>query len=411
MPPVAPPCQYCSTPLTITWLDLGLQPLANAYAPTAEAALHLPRFPLHARVCPNCWLVQVDRVVPPDEIFGDYAYFSSYSDSWLDHCRDYARMATERFHLNSDSLVVEIASNDGYLLKFFKQAGTKVLGIDPAANVAAVAKAAGIETEIQFFSADFATELLGRGLQADHLSAKNVLAHVPDIGDFVAGVSILLKPEAAFTVEFPHLLQTITQAQFDQIYHEHFTYLSLVSLEQILADKGLRVFDVEKLTTHGGSLRVFVCHQAAAHPTSRAVEVIKDEEVRAGLNSADGYSDFAEVVTTIRDDFRGFLADAKAAGHVVAGYGAAAKGNTFLNYVGATPETLAVIADRSAAKAGKFMPGSGIPIVTPETLFASKPDYLVILPWNLRTEIMQQMSGIREWGGRFVTAVPSLKVF
>ncbi len=406
-----PPCQYCGTPLTVTWIDLGTQPLANDYAVSAEAARAEKYYPLHARACPECWLVQVDRVVPPEDIFSDYAYFSSYSDSWLRHCKAYAKAVTERFELGPDSLVIEIASNDGYLLKFFKEDGVQVLGVDPAANVAQVARAAGIPTEVEFFGAAFAQTLVDRGTQADHLSAKNVLAHVPDIGDFVAGVKILLKAQAVFSVEFPHLLRTMRQLQFDQIYHEHFTYLSLVAIERILGDNGLRVFDVEKLETHGGSLRVFVCHADADHETSEAVGDARAEELDAGLDSAEGYEGYDEKVARIRTDFLQFIDDAKADGKSVAGYGAAAKGNTFLNYCGADADTLVFIADRSPAKSGKFMPGSAIPVVQPDAIETAKPDYLLILPWNLREEIGAQMSGIRDWGGRFVVAIPNIQVF
>lgn len=405
-----PPCQYCGTPLTVTWIDLGTQPLANDYAVSADAARAEAQYPLHARACPGCWLVQVDRVVPPEDIFSDYAYFSSYSDSWLEHCRLYAKTVTQRFELGSDSLVIEIASNDGYLLKFFKEDGVQVLGVDPAANVAEVARAAGVPTEVEFFGAAFAQTLVDRGTQADHLSAKNVLAHVPDIGDFVRGVRILLKPQAVFTVEFPHLLRTMGQLQFDQIYHEHFTYLSLVAIERILGDNGLRVFDVEVLETHGGSLRVFVCHTDADHETSEAVGDARAEELDAGLDSAEGYAGYDVKVARIRTDFLSFIDTAKAEGKTVAGYGAAAKGNTFLNYCGADADTLSFIADRSTAKAGKYMPGSAIPVVLPDEINVRKPDYLLILPWNLRLEITAQMSGIRDWGGRFVVAIPQIQI-
>lgn len=406
-----PVCQYCAAPLTVTWINLGSQPLANAYADSAEAAAASPAYPLHARVCSNCWLVQVDRVVPPEDIFSDYAYFSSYSDTWLDHCRRYAEAMIARFDLGPQSLVVEIASNDGYLLKHFKNAGVPVLGIDPAANVAEVARAAGIPTETEFFGAELAQRLVDRGIGADHLSAKNVLAHVPDIGDFVRGVLILLKPEAVFTVEFPHLLGTMRQLQFDQIYHEHFTYLSLLAIERILSDNGLRVFDVERLSTHGGSLRVLVCHRDARHRATDVVEEVRAEELAAGLGRADGYAGYGEKVARIRSGFLDFVAAAKSEGKTVAGYGAAAKGNTFLNYCGADGGTLAFIADRSAAKAGKFMPGSAIPIVSPDAIDAARPDYLVILPWNLSEEIAAQMAHIGGWNGRFVTAVPEIRVF
>lgn len=406
-----PGCQYCGTPLTVTWIDLGLQPLANAYADTAEAAAASPQYPLHARACPGCWLVQVDRVVPPEDIFSDYAYFSSYSDSWLEHCRLYANDMVERFGLGAESLVVEIASNDGYLLKHFANVGVQVLGIDPAANVAEVARKAGIPTEVEFFGEAFARVLVARGIGADHLSAKNVLAHVPDIGDFLRGVAVLLKPDAVFTVEFPHLLRTMDQLQFDQIYHEHFTYLSLVAIDRILSDKGLRIFDVERLSTHGGSLRVLVCHDGASHVSTDAVARTLYEERAAGLDSVDGYKGYDAKVSAIRNDFAAFIANAHKEGKSVVGYGAAAKGNTFLNYCNAGSSTLAFIADRSAAKGGKFMPGSAIPIVSPDAIEREKPDYLLILPWNLREEIAGQMSEVRRWGGRFVTAIPAVSTF
>jgi hypothetical protein len=316
----------------------------------------------------------------------------------------------DRFGLGGDSLVVEIASNDGYLLKNFVARDIPVLGIDPAANVAEVARQSGVPTEVAFFGADLARKLADRGIQADHLTAKNVLAHVPDIGDFAEGVALLLKPEAAFTVEFPHLLNTMRRLQFDQIYHEHFTYLSLVAVERIFADKGLRVFDVEEIETHGGSLRVYICHDAAAHPTGAAVARVLEEERAAGLQSPDGYAGYNDRVAAIRRGFLDLVAEAQARGQIVAGYGAAAKGNTFLNYCGATPGTIAWIADRSPAKAGKFMPGSAIPVVTPEEIAARRPAYVVILPWNLRDEIVGQLAYIRGWGGRFVVAIPDLQI-
>ena len=408
---LSPACQYCATPLTISWIDLGSQPLSNNYGASEEMALAAPQYPLHARTCPQCWLVQVDRVVPPEDIFSDYAYFSSYSDSWLTHCSAYAATMIDRFNLNPESMVIEIASNDGYQLKYFKDAGITVLGIDPAANVAQVAIDAGIPTEVNFFGADLAQRLVERGVGADHLSAKNVMAHVPDIGDFAQGVAILLKPEAVFTVEFPHLLETMRRMQFDQIYHEHFTYLSLVAVRRIFADSGMRVFDVDQIETHGGSLRVFICHDRAGYATTSAVDRILFEESAAGLDRADGYAGYNDRVASIRRDFLDLLAAADAQGKTVAGYGAAAKGNTFLNYCGAQPCTLAFIADRSAAKAGRFMPGSGIPILSPDAINRQQPDYLVILPWNLSAEISKQMAPIRGWGGQFVTAIPEVRVF
>jgi hypothetical protein len=406
-----PACQYCATPLVISWIDLGQQPLSNNYGATGKDALAAPYYPLHARACPSCWLVQVDRVVPAEDIFSDYAYFSSYSESWLSHCRDYAVAMIDRFALTSDDLVIEVASNDGYQLNYFAQSDIQVLGIDPAANVAQVAINAGIPTEVDFFGASLAQRLVERGVRADHLSAKNVMAHVPDIGDFAHGVAILLKPEAVFTVEFPHLLETMQRLQFDQIYHEHFTYLSLVAVKRIFADKGMRVFDVEQVETHGGSLRVFICHDGAEHVTTEAVGRILSAESASGLDRAEGYAGYNDRVARIRRDFLDLLATADAQGKTVAGYGAAAKGNTFLNYCEAGPNTLAFIADRSLAKAGRFMPGSGIPILTPDAIDERRPDYLVILPWNLSHEIAGQMAHIRDWGGQFITAIPEVRVF
>lgn len=406
-----PNCQYCVKPLNLTWIDLGVQPLANDYRLSAEAAARAPAYPLHARVCTHCWLVQVDRDVRPEEIFSDYAYFSSFSDSWLEHCRRYAEMVMERFGLGPDNLVVEVASNDGYLLKNFAARGIPVLGIDPAANIAEAARKAGVPTEVAFFGADLARHLVARGVQADHLSAKNVLAHVPGIGDFAEGVSILLKREAVFTVEFPHLLMTMRGLQFDQIYHEHFTYLSLLAVERIFADKGMRIFDVEQLGTHGGSLRLFICHLDASHQTSARMGEVRDEELAAGLATAEGYAGYNELVAQIRAKFLALVEFARAHGKRLAGYGAAAKGNTFLNYCGADRSSLAFIADRSPAKVGKFMPGSAIPIVLPDEIDAQRPDYLLILPWNLSNEIAHQMQHIRDWDGRFITAIPEIRVF
>jgi hypothetical protein len=415
MPPTnasAPPsCQYCGVPLAISWLDLGRQPLANSYMPSAEEARSAPTYPLHARVCSSCWLVQVDRDVPPAEIFSDYAYFSSFSESWLDHCRRYSEAVIDRFGLGAESLVVEVASNDGYLLKNFVARGIPVLGIDPAANIGEVARQAGVPTETAFFGAALAENLVERGIRADHISAKNVLAHVPQIGDFAQGIATLLKPEAVFTVEFPHLLKTMQGLQFDQIYHEHFTYLSLLAVERIFADKGMRVFDVEALATHGGSLRVFICHRGAGHQETGRVAGVRDEELAAGLASAEGYAGYNDRVQRIAADFRELLETAREQGKLVAGYGAAAKGNTFLNFCGAEQSTLPFIADRSPAKFGKFMPGSAIPIVPPEHIQSARPDYLLILPWNLSKEIADQMAEIREWGGRFVTVIPAMRIF
>ena len=393
-----------------TVVDLGLMPLANSYGTPGTDARAERKYPLHARLCEACLLVQVDRVVPAEDLFSDYAYFSSYSDSWLAHCRDYSGKMIRRFHLDATTKVVEIASNDGYLLQYFRQAGIPVLGVDPAANVAAVAHERGVPTEVAFFGADTARRLAARGEGADLLAAKNVLAHVPDINDFVAGLAILLKPHGVFSVEFPHLLNMIEQVQFDTIYHEHFTYLSLLAVERICARHGLRIFDVEEIPTHGGSLHVMACHDSAKHAVTENVGRIRDKELAARLERPEGYAGFGARVGKVKTDLVAFLAEAKGAGKKVAGYGAAAKGNTLLNYCGIGADSLAFVADRSPAKQNRLLPGNMIEIKPPESIFAARPDYVLILPWNIRTEIEEQLAGIRAWGGRFVTAIPELRI-
>jgi SAM-dependent methyltransferase len=396
--------------MTRTVVDLGLMPLANSYAEPGAEARSDRKYPLHARLCETCLLVQVDRVVAAEDLFSDYAYFSSYSDSWLAHCRDYAGRMIRRFQLNAGTKVVEIASNDGYLLQFFRQAGIPVLGVDPAANVAAVACKRGVPTDVAFFGADTARRLAANGEAADLLAAKNVLAHVPDINDFVAGLAILLKPNGVFSVEFPHLLNMIEQVQFDTIYHEHFTYLSLLAVERIFARHGLRIFDVEEIPTHGGSLHVMACHNSAKHAATENVGRVRDKEIAAKLDRPEGYAGFSARVGKVKTDLVSFLVVAKGAGKKVAGYGAAAKGNTLLNYCGIGADSVAFVADRSPAKQNKLLPGNMIEIRSPESIFAARPDYVLILPWNIRAEIETQLAGIREWGGRFVTAIPELRV-
>lgn len=406
-----PMCQGCGAPLTLTWLDLGLQPLSNGNVRPEDAGTPDELYPLHARACEGCLLVQVDSVVPASAIFNaDYAYFSSYSDSWLKHCEAYVAAMIARFGLDAGSQVVEIASNDGYMLQYFVEAGVPVLGIEPSANTARIAVAKNVPTEIRFFGLETALDLAARDKSADLLAAKNVMAHVPDINDFVAGVRAILKPEGVFTVEFPHLLKTSQNVQFDQIYHEHYTYLSLLAVDTIVGRHGLRVFDVAEQPTHGGSLRVFVCKTAAHHAETPDVERVRSAERAAQLDSAAGYAGFARRVEAVRTGLLAFLAEARAAGKVVAGYGAAAKGNTLLNYAHVTAGDIAMIADRSAAKQGRLAPGSRIPIVSPAQMLASRPDYVLILPWNLADEIKQQIGGIRAWGGRSVIAIPELKI-
>ena len=406
-----PACLGCGAALTRTWVDLGLQPLANSNIRPENAGLAEAVYPLHARVCEACWLVQVESVVPREAIFNDdYAYFSSFSDSWLAHCRAYAEAMTARFGLGPQSQVVEIASNDGYMLQYFVAAGVPVLGVEPSANTAQAAIAKGVATDISFFGLATAQRLAAEGHAADLLAAKNVLAHVPDINDFVAGVAALLKPQGVFTVEFPHLLRTIEGVQFDTIYHEHYTYLSLLAVETIFARHGLRAFDCTELPTHGGSLRVFACLDGADHGVEPGVAAVRAAESAAGLAQAAGYAGFDARCRAVRDGLNGFLKGAQAAGKSVAGYGAAAKGNTLLNYCGAGADAMLFIADRSPAKQGRLSPGSHIPIRAPEAIFEARPDYVLILPWNLRTEVMAQLAGIRDWGGRFVTAIPELRI-
>ena len=406
-----PVCLGCGAALTRTWVDLGMQPLANSNIRPENAGAAEATYPLHARVCDACLLVQVESVVPREAIFNDdYAYFSSFSDSWLAHCKGYAEAMTVRFGLGRQSQVVEIASNDGYMLQYFVRAGVPVLGVEPSANTAQAAIAKGVATDISFFGLETAQRLAASGHAADLLAAKNVLAHVPDINDFAAGIAALLKPEGVFTVEFPHLLRTIEGVQFDTIYHEHFTYLSLLAVEKIFARHGLRVFDCTELTTHGGSLRVFACRNAARHALQAGVAAVRAAEIAAGLAEPAGYEGFDARCQAVRDGLNGFLAAAKLAGKSVAGYGAAAKGNTLLNYCGAGADVILFIADRSPAKQGRLSPGSYIPIRPPEAIFETQPDYVLILPWNLAHEVKVQLAGIREWGGRFVTAIPDLRI-
>ncbi len=408
----APPrCRFCGAPLTTTFVDLGETPLANSYVTEADVAAGPDRRdPQRARVCGECFLVQTDEPVGPEAIFSDYAYFSSFSPSWIEHARRYAEAMIARFRLTSRSLVVEIASNDGYLLQHFIAAGIPALGVEPAANVAAAATAKGVPTEVAFFGRATAERLSRRGVGADLVAANNVLAHVPDIRDFAAGFALLLKPDGVATFEFPHLLNLIRHTQFDTIYHEHFSYLSLFAVEKIFAATDLRAFDVEEIATHGGSLRLFACRAGASrHETPRLAD-LRAKEHGAGLDSLDAYRGFAPRVEAAKRSFLAFLAQARAEGKSVAAYGAAAKGNTFLNVCGVTRTDIGCVFDRSTAKQGKLLPGSHIPILAPERIGEIKPDYLVVLPWNLIEEIKADMGFIAEWGGRFVTAAPQTRV-
>ena len=405
-------CRSCGAPLSQTFADLGMSPLANSFVPLARAHAMEPFYPLHVYVCGSCRLVQLEEFESPQHIFGDYLYFSSFSDSWLRHAQVYANKMIERFGLGRDSQVVEVASNDGYLLQFFQRESVPTLGVEPAANVAEVAISKGIATEVAFFGEATANRLKAAGKAADLIAANNVLAHVPDINDFVQGFKILLKPQGVITVEFPHLLNLIEKNQFDTIYHEHFSYLSLLAVEKIFARHGLAVFDVEQLPTHGGSLRLYGRHvEDHAKARTPAVDAILRLELEAGLDSVEAYDRFAAQVVATKLAVLDFFVKAKRAGKRIVAYGAAAKGNTLLNYCGLGAEMIDFTVDRSPHKQGKLLPGTRIPVRAPEAVAEAKPDYLFILPWNLKDEIVEQMAGIREWGGQFVVPIPSLQVF
>ncbi len=406
-------CRFCSTPLKTVVADLGSTPWSNSFLePTKEAIARERSFPLKAMVCSECLLVQTTENVPADEIFTDgYAYLSSFSTSWLEHARRYAESMTERFALDDNSQVVEIASNDGYLLQYFVAKGIPALGIEPAANAARLAEERQVPTEVAFFGRETATELVKRGIRADLTAANNVLAHVPDIADFVGGFAILLKPDGVATFEFPHLLRLMEGVQFDTIYHEHYSYLSLAAVERIFESSGLKVFDVEELPTHGGSLRVYAQLRSGVRETTLELERLRATEALAGLMRMETYTAFDDRIAAVCKDFQNFLANAKAEGKTVAAYGAAAKGNTFLNVCGLSPSEIAFAVDRNDLKQGKLLPGTHIPVHAPAVIEDAKPDYLVILPWNLKTEIVADNEAIRDWGGRFVVAIPKLSVF
>lgn len=407
---MTPRCRFCAAPLERTFVDLGEMPLANAYPITIEDTRREARYPLHARVCDQCLLVQVGEVVTPAELFSNYAYFSSFSTSWVEHARCFAESSIKDLALGPDSLVVEVASNDGYLLRHFRAAGVPVLGIDPAANVAKAAIAAGIDTEVAFFGIDKAEDLKKREMQADLLVANNVFAHVPDLNDFTAGLARAIKPGGVLSIEVPHLLNLIERVEFDTIYHEHYSYFSLLAAERVLEAHGLAVFDVEELATHGGSLRIWAVLSNVVRPESARLAAVREKEAVAGLADPDVYAGLQVGAERCRRSLREFLTSAKEAGKSVAAYGAAAKGNTLLNYCGVSPGDIAYVADRSPHKQGRFLPGSHIPIQHPDRVVETHPDYLLILAWNLRDEVCEQMATIRDWGGRFVIAVPEIEV-
>jgi hypothetical protein len=405
-----PCCRFCQSSLSVTFADLGMSPLSNSYVPPDRLRSMEPFYPLHAYVCGECKLVQLEQFESPDHIFSDYAYFSSYSDSWLKHAAAYCDMMKGRFGYDSTSHVVEIASNDGYLLKNFVGMGIPVLGVEPAGNVAEVAIKAGVPSVVKFFGVETAKQLKAEGKSADLLLGNNVLAHVPDINDFVGGMKILLKADGEITMEFPHLLQLMRNNQFDTIYHEHFSYLSFLTVERIFAAHGLKMFDVEELPTHGGSLRIFACHAQDPRPTGiRVAEMLKREKT-AGLDDIETYRSFGEQVKETKRNLLDFLMAAKRAGKSVAGYGAPAKGNTLLNYCGVRTDLVDFTVDRSPHKQGRFLPGTHIPILHPDAIAEKKPDYLLILPWNLKDEVIDQMSHIKQWGGQFVVPIPQVKI-
>ena len=405
-------CRFCKSKLHHTFVDLGMSPLCESYLRGDQLNQMEPFYPLQVFVCENCFLVQLEEYVSPDHIFSDYAYFSSYANSWLEHCRHYTEQMLDLFRLNEHSLVVELASNDGYLLQYFVQKGVPVLGIEPAANVAAIAEDKGIPTLVKFFDKHLAAELASEGKQADLLVGNNVLAQVPDLCDFVAGMKILLKPRGVLTLEFPHLLRLIEENQFDTIYHEHFSYFSFLTAREIFSVHGLVLFDVEELPTHGGSLRIFGRHaeDASRSVTSRVLELVAREEA-AGLKHLECYRSFSERVKKTKREFLRCLIRAKEEGKSIVGYGAPGKGNTLLNYCGVGKDLIDYTVDRNPYKQGRFTPGMHIPIYHPDKIRDTRPDYLLILPWNLRREIMQQMSFVREWGGKFIIPIPTATIY
>lgn len=404
-------CRFCKTELVHTFCDLGMSPFSNSYLSAEQTQNMEPFYPLHAYVCDRCFLVQLDEFESPSEIFSNYAYFSSYSDSWLAHAKEYAGMMIERFGFSGQSQIIEIASNDGYLLQYFKKHGVPVLGIEPAANVAEVAREKGVETLVKFFGENTAKEVLAESGPADLILGNNVLAHVPDIHDFVGGMKTLLADSGIVTMEFPHLFRLMEKNQFDTIYHEHFSYLSLTTVEKIFEAHGMRIFDVQELPSHGGSIRIFACHENSEKlAMTENVERILKNETQAGLGRIETYTGFSQSVRECKRALLEFLIKAKREDKSIVGYGAPAKGNTLLNYCGIRTDFVDYTVDRSPHKQGKYLPGTHIPILSPDEISETKPDYLLILPWNLRDEIMGQMSFIKEWGGKFVVPIPKVEV-
>jgi len=404
-------CRHCETPLSETFLDLGFAPPSNSYLTASDLERPEKYYPLKIKVCDQCWLAQTEDYTQADELFSeDYAYFSSTSSGWLAHAANYSQSMISQLGLTQASLVIEVASNDGYLLKNFIAAGIPCLGIEPTASTAAVAEKLGIPVLREFFGEALGKRLAAQGKQADLIAGNNVYAHVPDINDFTRGLKAAVKPGGTITLEFPHLMRLIEQTQFDTVYHEHFSYLSLHTVERIFSAADLRVFDVLELPTHGGSLRIFGCHADDTRETKPAVNAMLSNETEGGLRSVANYRYFQERANQVKDDLLSFLIEQKRAGKKVAAYGAAAKGNTLLNYAGVKPDLLSFVCDAALSKQGKFMPGSHIPILAPQAMQEYRPDFVVILPWNLAEEVIKANAFVREWGGKFVTAIPALRI-
>ncbi|HEX3628126.1 MAG TPA: class I SAM-dependent methyltransferase [Verrucomicrobiae bacterium] len=406
-----PECFFCASPLTQTFIDLGMSPLCESYVSREQLNQMEAFYPLHARVCSQCFLVQLEEYVSPEHIFTEYAYFSSYSDSWVQHAKDYTDMIVARLRLDKPHFVVELASNDGYLLQHFVRKEIPCLGIEPAANVAKVAVEKGVPTQVSFFGRKTAEKMVAEGKQADLVIGNNVLAQVPDVNDFVAGIQVVLKPQGVATLEFPHLVRLMEQNQFDTIYHEHFSYFSLISVEKIFAAHGLALFDVEEIPTHGGSIRIYACHAGDnSTPVSARLASLREREIALGLKHMSAYSAFEEQVKATKRNLLEFLIQARRSGKKIAGYGAPGKGNTLLNYCGIRSDFLDFTVDRNPYKHGKFLPGTHIPIFPVEKIDETKPDYVLILPWNFKDEIIKQMARIRSWGGQFVVPIPNVHV-
>jgi 2-polyprenyl-3-methyl-5-hydroxy-6-metoxy-1,4-benzoquinol methylase len=407
-----PHCRFCGSELQYTFVDLGMQPLCESYLGPDQLNQMEPFYPLHAYVCKNCFLVQLEEYVAPEKIFSEYAYFSSYSETWLNHAKNYAEMIVDRLGLDGKSRVVEIGSNDGYLLQYFARKGIPVLGVEPAANVAATAIRKGIPTIVEFFGLKTAKELTAKKKRADLLIGNNVLAQVPDLNGFVKSMKILLKRKGTITMEFPHLMKLMDGNQFDTIYHEHFSYFSFLAVERVFAAHGLTIFDVEELSTHGGSLRIYARHSAdTSKPVTRHVDELRSREKTAGFTKLEKYFSFAEKVKKTKRDLLGSLISLKQKKKSIVGYGAPGKGNTLLNYCGIRSDFLDYTVDRNDYKQGKFLPGTHIPIFHPDRIKETRPDYVLILPWNLKDEIMKQMFYIGKWGGRFIVPIPNVKIY